>query len=42
MAPLACGLIAIAAIAAAYHSTGDKAFGFWLLALLALAGAANT
>lgn len=37
-----CGLVALASIAAAWHSNGNKAFGFWLLAVFALIGAANS
>lgn len=40
MAPV-LGLIAIAAIVAALFSAGDKAFGFWLLAVFAIIGASS-
>lgn len=38
---MACGIIGVTAVAAALHSKGDKAFGFWLIAVFALIGAAN-
>lgn len=34
------GLLAVAAAVAAYKSRGDKAFGFWLLAVGCAMGAA--
>ena len=40
--PFVCGMISIFAILAAWQTSGDKAFGFWLLALFALIGAANS
>lgn len=42
IAPLACSLIAIVSILAGYNSEGDKAFGFWFLAFIALLLAAGT
>lgn len=41
----ACGLIGLAAVVAAYHSEqgeGNGAFFYWLLAVFALIGAANS
>lgn len=38
---IGCSVIAIAAILAAYFSSGDKAFGFWVIALFAMFGAAS-
>lgn len=39
---IACGIIGVTAVTAAFHSKGEKAFGFWLLAAFALIGAANS
>lgn len=36
------GIVAVAAIVGAWHSSGDKAFGFWLLAVFALMGLGAT
>lgn len=40
MTAIACAAVAVAAIAAAAFTKGDKALGFWILAALALIGAA--